>query len=108
MAEAGEEMKPADLQQLLGNIIHLDRNTTMEEISMDPLTVITLPQNYHPRMHQLELQTQVTVYKEFRLENKDAAITLPVILHNEKLRLAAGNSLRFRYQLQGEPCIIIQ
>lgn len=100
-------LQPADFKKFeteLGQILTLSADTTRENLEKNELAEFTIPEQYDPEIHQLELFTTIELYKNYTLTRKDSSITLPVPLEKHyEPNIRAGSKLVFRYELNGEP-----
>ncbi len=94
----------SDFETELGPILSLSAGTTREALEQAALATFTIPNNYDPGVHQLELFTTIELFGNISLTRKQSSITLPVPLEKHyETTIAAGSTLVFRHELSGTP-----
>lgn len=94
-------------EEELVKIIELTKQSTLEEITKDPLCQVTIPSQFNDARHRLMYMTGITVYKNYRLKESECSLTLPLQLEPiGKTTIKAGDQLAFHYELNAAPRIV--
>lgn len=85
-------------------LLKLDKHSTHAGISKRPIATVSLPADYSSGQYQLQLCTEIIVYKEIKLADNQSAVTLPKpIKADAQLAKEGALTLSFYYNMDEEP-----
>jgi hypothetical protein len=88
----------------LGNICNLNKESTSDEFTANPLQTLTVPDIFGNSYNRLQVETGIQVYKECVLKKRDSSITFPLVISDPSNPvIKGGEKINFYFTLEHFP-----